>query len=53
MEKKQENEHHDRFRLDSAQTVLLMERQQARLSKELRCNLDRTNVKMAQEQREQ
>ncbi|TNN00766.1 RIB43A-like with coiled-coils protein 2 [Takifugu flavidus] len=53
MEKKQENEHHDRVRLDSARTALLMERQQARQSKELRCNLDRTNVKIAQEQREQ
>eukprot|EP00066_Takifugu_rubripes_P016053 XP_011605319.1 PREDICTED: RIB43A-like with coiled-coils protein 2 [Takifugu rubripes] len=53
MEKKQENGHHDRVRLDSARTALLMERQQARQSKELRCNLDRTNVKIAQDQREQ
>lgn len=53
MEKKQENEHHDLIRLDLARTALLMERQQARQSKELRCDLDRTNVKMSQEQREQ
>lgn len=53
MQIKQDDEHRDRVRLDSARTALLMERRQVRLNKELRCDLDRTNVKMAQEQREQ
>lgn len=49
---KQEEEGHERVRLDSARTALLAERQQARLSKQLRRDLDRSNVKLAQEQRQ-
>lgn len=50
---KQEEEGHERMRLDSARAALLMERQQARLSKQLRRDLDRANVQLAQEQRQQ
>uniref|UniRef100_A0A3Q3VXT7 RIB43A domain with coiled-coils 2 n=1 Tax=Mola mola TaxID=94237 RepID=A0A3Q3VXT7_MOLML len=53
LEKKQEEERYNRFRLDSARTLLLMERQQARLDKQLRRHLDSTNFKLAQTQREQ
>lgn len=52
MEIKREEEQHDRIRLDSARAAQLMERQQARLSKQLRRDLDRTNVKLAQQQRQ-
>lgn len=52
MEARQEEERQDRARLDSAGTALLMERQQARLSKQLRRNLDRTNAQLGQEQRQ-
>uniref|UniRef100_A0A3Q4BMI6 RIB43A domain with coiled-coils 2 n=1 Tax=Mola mola TaxID=94237 RepID=A0A3Q4BMI6_MOLML len=48
-----EEERYNRFRLDSARTLLLMERQQARLDKQLRRHLDSTNFKLAQTQREQ
>lgn len=53
MEKKQEEEHHDRVRVDSARTALLIERQQARLNKQLRRHLDSANVQLAQKQKEQ
>lgn len=53
VEIKQEEEGHERVRLDSARTALLVERQQARLSRQLRRDFDRTNVKLAQEQRQQ
>lgn len=53
VELKREEERHERVRLDSARAVLLLERRQARLSKQLRRDLDRTNVKLAQEQRQQ
>lgn len=52
VEVKQEEEGRERARLDSARTALLVERQQARLSKQLRRDLDRANLKLAQEQRQ-
>ncbi|KAM8752214.1 RIB43A-like with coiled-coils protein 2 [Acanthopagrus schlegelii] len=52
VEKKQEEELHDRVRVDSARTALLIERQQARLNKQLRRHLDSTNVQLAQKQKE-
>lgn len=51
-ETKQEEEQHHRARLDWSRTALLLERQQARLNKQLRRDFDRTNVELAQEQRE-
>nr|XP_046250155.1 RIB43A-like with coiled-coils protein 2 isoform X2 [Scatophagus argus] len=53
LEKKQEEEQLDRIRRDSARTALLIERQQARLNKQLRQHLDSTNNKLAQAQKEQ
>uniref|UniRef100_H3C256 RIB43A domain with coiled-coils 2 n=1 Tax=Tetraodon nigroviridis TaxID=99883 RepID=H3C256_TETNG len=53
VEVRREEERHDRLRLDSARAALLLERQQARLSQQLRRRLDRTNVQLAQEQRQQ
>lgn len=53
VEIKQEEEGHERVRLDSARTALLVERQQARLSRKLRRDFDRTNIKLAQERRQQ
>lgn len=53
LEKKQEEEQHDRVRLDSARAALLIERQQARLNKQLRRHLDGTNVKLAETHRQQ
>ncbi|XP_067445194.1 RIB43A-like with coiled-coils protein 2 [Thunnus thynnus] len=53
LEKKKEEEQYDRVRLDSARTALLMERQQARLNKQLRRHLDGTNIKLAESQRQQ
>lgn len=47
LERKQEEERYDRLRLDSARAALLMERQQARLNKQLRRNLDSVNVQLA------
>ena len=51
-EKKQEEEQHDSFRVDSARTAVLLERQQARLNKQLRRQLDSTNIKLAQMHKE-
>nr|XP_020458686.1 RIB43A-like with coiled-coils protein 2 isoform X2 [Monopterus albus] len=48
LEKKREEEGHDRIRLDSARTALLIERQQAKLNKQLRRHLDSTNIKLAE-----
>ncbi|KAM6936892.1 RIB43A-like with coiled-coils protein 2 [Xenentodon cancila] len=51
--KRQEEEHYHRICLDSARTALLMERQQARLNKQLRQRLDSTNVQLAQAHKQQ
>ncbi|XP_029290043.1 RIB43A-like with coiled-coils protein 2 [Cottoperca gobio] len=48
LEKKREEEQHDRVRLASARTALLLERQQARLNKQLRQHLDTTNAKLSE-----
>ncbi|KAK5601168.1 hypothetical protein CRENBAI_003104 [Crenichthys baileyi] len=48
LEKKREEENYDRIRLDSARKALLMERQQARLNKQLRRHLDSTNTELVQ-----
>ncbi|XP_068595105.1 LOW QUALITY PROTEIN: RIB43A-like with coiled-coils protein 2 [Brachionichthys hirsutus] len=53
LETKQEEARLDRVRLDSARTALLLERQQARLNKQLRQHLDSANAKLAQTQKEQ
>ncbi|XP_073327327.1 RIB43A-like with coiled-coils protein 2 [Pagrus major] len=53
VDKKQKEEQLDRFRVDSARTALLIERQQARLNKQLRRHLDSTNVQLAQIQKDQ
>ncbi|XP_034734421.1 RIB43A-like with coiled-coils protein 2 [Etheostoma cragini] len=53
LERKREEEQQDRVRLDSARTSLLIERQQARLNKQLRQHLDNTNVKLAQIHKQQ
>ncbi|XP_034541201.1 RIB43A-like with coiled-coils protein 2 isoform X2 [Notolabrus celidotus] len=52
LQKKQEEEQHDRVRLDSARAALLIERQQARLNKQLRRHLDNTNVRLAEVHKE-
>ncbi|XP_031141372.2 RIB43A-like with coiled-coils protein 2 [Sander lucioperca] len=52
-ERKREEEQNDRVRLDSARTALLIERQQARLNKQLRRHLDSTNVKLAEIHKQQ
>ncbi|KAM4552988.1 RIB43A-like with coiled-coils protein 2 [Fundulus diaphanus] len=48
LEKKREEEHCHRLQLDSARKALLMDRQQARLEKQLRRHLDSVNVQLAQ-----
>ncbi|KAM7002627.1 RIB43A-like with coiled-coils protein 2 [Tautogolabrus adspersus] len=48
LEKKKEEEQHERVRLDSARSALLIERQQARLNKQLRRHLDSTNLRLAE-----
>ncbi|XP_024137962.1 RIB43A-like with coiled-coils protein 2 isoform X2 [Oryzias melastigma] len=53
LERKQEDERFDRVRLDSARAALLMERRQARISKQLRRQLDSTNVHLAQTHKQQ
>ncbi|XP_031725587.1 RIB43A-like with coiled-coils protein 2 [Anarrhichthys ocellatus] len=53
LEKKQDEEQHDRVRLDSARTALFMERQQAKLNKQLRRQVDSTNVKLAETHKQQ
>ncbi|XP_068580271.1 RIB43A-like with coiled-coils protein 2 [Cebidichthys violaceus] len=53
LQKKQDEEQHDRVRLDSARTALFMERQQAKLNKQLRRQVDSTNVKLAEMHKQQ
>ncbi|MEQ2208649.1 hypothetical protein XENOCAPTIV_010210 [Xenoophorus captivus] len=48
LEKKREEENYDRIQLDLARKALLMERQQARLNKQLRRHLDSTNTELVQ-----
>ncbi|XP_056243891.1 RIB43A-like with coiled-coils protein 2 [Seriola aureovittata] len=48
LEKKQEEMLHDHVRLASARTALLIERQQAKLNKQMRRHLDSTNIKLAE-----
>lgn len=50
LEKKQAEEQHDRTRVDSARAALLLERQQARMNRQLRRNMDRSNMELAQKQ---
>ncbi|KAM9377966.1 RIB43A-like with coiled-coils protein 2 [Pholidichthys leucotaenia] len=47
LEKRQEEEWYERVRVDSARAALLLERQQARLNRQLRQDLDSTNIKLA------
>ncbi|XP_041652536.1 RIB43A-like with coiled-coils protein 2 [Cheilinus undulatus] len=51
--KKLEEEQLDRVRLDSTRSALLIERQQARLNKELRRHLDSTNLHLAETHKQQ
>ncbi|XP_008290576.1 RIB43A-like with coiled-coils protein 2 [Stegastes partitus] len=53
LNKKREEERYDRVRLDSARAALLLERQQARLDKQLRRHLDNANVQLAEAHRRQ
>ncbi|XP_059190702.1 RIB43A-like with coiled-coils protein 2 [Centropristis striata] len=53
LEEKQEEKQHDRVRLDSARTALLLERQQARMNKQLRRHLDTTNMELAELHKQQ
>ncbi|XP_029614808.1 RIB43A-like with coiled-coils protein 2 isoform X1 [Salmo trutta] len=52
-EQQQEELQQDRFRVASARTALLMERQQARINKQLRRTQDNTNAQLAEAHREQ
>ncbi|XP_030642902.1 RIB43A-like with coiled-coils protein 2 [Chanos chanos] len=47
---KQEELEQDRVRVESARAVLLLERKQARINKEMRQAMDNANAKLAQEQ---
>ncbi|XP_034391721.1 RIB43A-like with coiled-coils protein 2 isoform X4 [Cyclopterus lumpus] len=53
LERKRDEEQHDRVRLDSSRTALLIERQQAKVNKQLRRQMDSTNVKMAETHKQQ
>ncbi|XP_070829129.1 RIB43A-like with coiled-coils protein 2 [Chaetodon trifascialis] len=53
LEKKQQEEQDGRVRMASARTALLAERQQARLNKQLRRDLDSINVQLAQTHKQQ
>uniref|UniRef100_A0A1A8S5M5 RIB43A domain with coiled-coils 2 n=1 Tax=Nothobranchius rachovii TaxID=451742 RepID=A0A1A8S5M5_9TELE len=53
LEKKQEGDLYNQIRLDSVHSALLMERQQKRLSKQLRRIQDSTNAQLAQTRRQQ
>ncbi|XP_076589998.1 RIB43A-like with coiled-coils protein 2 [Chaetodon auriga] len=53
LEKKQEEEQDGRVRMASARTALLIERQQARLNKQLRRHLDSINIQLAQTHKQQ
>lgn len=48
LERKREDDLYDRVLLQSARSALLMERQQARLNKQLRRQLDASNAELAQ-----
>ncbi|XP_037306458.2 RIB43A-like with coiled-coils protein 2 [Pungitius pungitius] len=50
---KRDEEQHDRVRLHSGRTALLLERQQAKVNKQLRRQLDSTNVQLAEIHRQQ
>uniref|UniRef100_G3PKJ9 RIB43A domain with coiled-coils 2 n=1 Tax=Gasterosteus aculeatus aculeatus TaxID=481459 RepID=G3PKJ9_GASAC len=50
---KREEEQHDRVRLDSGRAALLLERRQTKLNKQLRRQLDSTNVRLAETRRQQ
>ncbi|XP_038162147.1 RIB43A-like with coiled-coils protein 2 isoform X2 [Cyprinodon tularosa] len=52
LEKKREEDFYNNIRLDSARKALLMERQQARMNKQLRRHLDSFNVQLAQTQKQ-
>ncbi|XP_023841609.1 RIB43A-like with coiled-coils protein 2 isoform X1 [Salvelinus sp. IW2-2015] len=52
-EQQQEELQQDRFRVASARTALLMERQQARINKQLRRTQDNTNAQLAEAHHEQ
>lgn len=53
LEKKQEEERHDRVRLNSARATLLIERQQARMNRQLRRDLDSANAQLAETHKQQ
>lgn len=53
LEKKQEEERHDRVRLNSARTTLLIERQRARMNRQLRRDLDSANAQLAETHKQQ
>uniref|UniRef100_A0A667ZWU1 RIB43A domain with coiled-coils 2 n=1 Tax=Myripristis murdjan TaxID=586833 RepID=A0A667ZWU1_9TELE len=53
LERKQEEERQECLRVASARAALLLERQQTRLNKQLRRELDGTNTKLADAQRQQ
>ncbi|XP_053282358.1 RIB43A-like with coiled-coils protein 2 [Pleuronectes platessa] len=53
LENKREEEQHDRVRLASARSALLLERKQVKLSKQLRRDQESTNFQLAELQRQQ
>ncbi|XP_069384251.1 RIB43A-like with coiled-coils protein 2 [Paralichthys olivaceus] len=53
LEKKREEELHDRVRLASARSALLIERQQAKINKQMRRHLETANVQLAETHRQQ
>ncbi|KAM8893091.1 RIB43A-like with coiled-coils protein 2 isoform 3-T3 [Spinachia spinachia] len=50
---KRDEEQRDRVRLDSGRTALLLERRQAKVNKQLRRQLDSTNVQLAETHKQQ
>lgn len=53
LETQQEKERHDQAQVDLGRAALLLERQQARMNKKLRQQLDNTNAQLAQTRKEQ
>ncbi|XP_056273461.1 RIB43A-like with coiled-coils protein 2 isoform X2 [Pseudoliparis swirei] len=53
LERKRDEDQHERVRLASSRTALLMERQQARVNKQLRRQMDSSNVAMAATHKQQ
>lgn len=53
LEKKLEEEQHDRVRLDSARAALLIERRLAKQNKQLRRHMDSANIKLAEMHKQQ